>query len=36
MAIKIGDKVILHFDEPSLIGHNGILCEVKMIKKKEW
>lgn len=30
--IKIGDRVSLHFDEPSAIGYNGIVCKVSM----EW
>lgn len=30
--MNIGDIVSLHFEEPSAIGYNGILCKIKMEK----
>lgn len=32
--MEIGTVVALHFDEPSAIGYNGILCKVKMTRNK--
>lgn len=32
--IKVGDRVVLVNYEGSSCGHNGILCEVKMINER--
>lgn len=28
---KIGNVVTLHFDSPSAIGYNGLLCEIRLV-----
>lgn len=32
--IKVGDRVVLVNYEGSSIGHNGIICDVKMVNEK--
>lgn len=34
MAVKLGDRIALRFDEPSAIGYNGIICDVIMSREK--